>query len=516
MIPVAAPVADAGGGPQLRQRFWWLNRLVAVGFGILAVLAGSWLWLDRHEARLLADEIARWRAAGLAIEAGDFYEPSIPDDQNAAVALGRACQLYVRVKEYDDAWEELESTPLSAHAQELVERALNQNRAALDSVRAARALPRVRWEPTIDVRDLLTPMAALLKINNSVLRSLANLLKGAARSAHARGDDEAYLDCVLDIRFLARASAEDSLTLSALVAWGMDSLGSQLVQQDAHELNLASARARREARELIDESLSLGDASAGSRRARAVMHNAAWWLQAQRRDRPPPSYRYMEDRWTEPSRWQVVQWRAFRPQRYHLTRRVLERYRQDSAVVSGASWPAIKASLVGRRVPHAPKSGAEPADSLLEQVIDDTASDNARLVQTCFGTQTSGAFAAVSLAARMYSIDHGGTNPPTLTALVPDYLPRVPPDPFDPANGSLRYVGPGRTPRPFTYSLFTAGTDLVASGRFVPLLSQHLDWRSANLVSFLDPTPPMPPAAASTVAPSSATQPSPSTQRGSQ
>lgn len=61
--------------------------------------------------------------------------------------------------------------------------------------------------------------------------------------------------------------------------------------------------------------------------------------------------------------------------------------------------------------------------------------------------------AATALALRLYEADHGRL-PDKLTALVPDYLPALPKDPFDPKGGPIRYMPEGATP--LTLKAFTS------------------------------------------------------------
>jgi hypothetical protein len=75
---------------------------------------------------------------------------------------------------------------------------------------------------------------------------------------------------------------------------------------------------------------------------------------------------------------------------------------------------------------------------------------------------------AVSLAAQLYHADHGQW-PPTLDALVPQYLPRVPRDPLAPDGRPLGYVLlkgclPGGGDRPLVYSVGDDGVGDSARG----------------------------------------------------
>ena len=64
--------------------------------------------------------------------------------------------------------------------------------------------------------------------------------------------------------------------------------------------------------------------------------------------------------------------------------------------------------------------------------------------------------AATALAIRLYQLDHG-QRPADLAQLVPEYLPAVPLDPFNPTGGPLRYR-PAATP-PILYSVHEDGVD---------------------------------------------------------
>jgi hypothetical protein len=81
--------------------------------------------------------------------------------------------------------------------------------------------------------------------------------------------------------------------------------------------------------------------------------------------------------------------------------------------------------------------------------------------------RTERRLAAVSLAARLYRLDHEGTFPPSLAALVPKYLPQVPVDPAAPDGRPLKYLIvrgglPDGGDRPTVYSVGTDGRDNTA------------------------------------------------------
>jgi hypothetical protein len=88
--------------------------------------------------------------------------------------------------------------------------------------------------------------------------------------------------------------------------------------------------------------------------------------------------------------------------------------------------------------------------------------------------------AACALALKLYEADHGAL-PPTLGELVPDYLPAVPLDPFDPARQPIRYLPQASPPR--LYSLSGDGTD--DSGQFARKADGVIDPDKLDLVFLL-------------------------------
>src|SRR5690242_14520940 len=79
--------------PQKSPAWRAIRRLLLVGGLLLAGLLTAHRWIgNRAEARLNG-EVARYRSMGERIEPADFVEPSIPDEENAAVDLMAAGEL---------------------------------------------------------------------------------------------------------------------------------------------------------------------------------------------------------------------------------------------------------------------------------------------------------------------------------------------------------------------------------------------------------------------------------------
>lgn len=87
-------------------------------------------------------------------------------------------------------------------------------------------------------------------------------------------------------------------------------------------------------------------------------------------------------------------------------------------------------------------------------------------IQLHFKTLVERRIAAIMLAIRLYSFDHQGKLPASLSELVQAYLPAVPRDPFDPANGPIRYL-PKHDP-PLLYCVGLNEKDDGGSEKYLP------------------------------------------------
>jgi hypothetical protein len=98
--------------------------------------------------------------------------------------------------------------------------------------------------------------------------------------------------------------------------------------------------------------------------------------------------------------------------------------------------------------------------------------------------------AAVHLAVLLYARDHSWNIPPSLDALVPDYLPAVPKDLFAPGNARIKYV-PAAT-QPFVYSIGEDCIDDIAAGTWAPVAAIPFESRLTlpDLIWYVAPAPP--------------------------
>jgi hypothetical protein len=447
MIPMTAPVEDTGGGGEAPlRRFWWLRRIVGFGVVLAALVAGSWVWLDRREARRLGEEVARWKAAELPIEEGDFGEVRNTEAIKGAVALLKRGSIFVTEPQFEE----------NAAALQRVRKA----RESAQAHRESRGVPEATGEGSLW---------------NAEVRRLEDLVLSAAeRSRRANAEDD-YFEYLKDVRWLEDARVEELYS---------PPLDAQAAIENAPGLRFSSPSSRARARELVSEWLSGGGAIAGARRARAVTRGASAELARQKRVEPWEPYDALSNLRAAPELWSIVGWKAVRPARTAQAIRVLAYYRTNAESVAQDRWPAVAAALRKQTAPTEPSCSVEPLDSLLQELAPEANSVAGGIASAAFFNEVMCSYAAISFAARMYSLDHEGREPPALSDLVPAYLPRVPRDPFDPAGGPLRYVGPGVTARPFVYSLWEGGVDFVARGKFRPLPGMQLS-EGPNVVCFL-------------------------------
>jgi hypothetical protein len=118
-----------------------------------------------------------------------------------------------------------------------------------------------------------------------------------------------------------------------------------------------------------------------------------------------------------------------------------------------SSYPARLQALGPARIPPPTSIAGIVARHPLREVL---VNDMERPIQALSRPQTMAYAAGIGLASRLFEADHDRI-PESLEELVPEYLPRLPTDPFDPNGGPLRYrVDAGV---PIVWSVGPNGTD---------------------------------------------------------
>jgi hypothetical protein len=264
-------------------------------------------------------------------------------------------------------------------------------------------------------------------------RQVANLLGKVALLAHHDGDDARVIPTVLDIL----RAADDSQRvyrefLPQLVGNGIRALAVGVMEQVAPDLKIGaggkSAAAVADVRQAIDRLLdeSVSDESFRT----ACVGNRATMVQSTKTFRAKPVLGTIQTFGLA----RALRWQA------DVTPAALE-----------SNYPAAKARFANHPPPPIRTFGSVPMmASILNFPLD-------RVIENEFRVKCDRRLAATALAIGLYRADHAGQNPPSLTALVPTYLPALPVDPLATDGRSFGYVP--TAPRPRIYSVGIDGVD---------------------------------------------------------
>ena len=484
LIPVTAPI-DEPFEPPLKK-FWWLKRLSLLGVLIVLTVFAVRAWMVHSENNRLQAEVARWVKAGLPIKPADFETPDVPDDQNAAVAINLAAAAVFKKKEWYDEQEKFGLVPLDANARQIADDTLAANAEALHAIRQARKLTRWKWQPFQARRFTNTP-TDLHQPNWSGHRVLIEVLRLSAIRSIDRKDEIAFLDAVSDMQFISHVLAKESSVLSDLISASLDAMATQAAMPCFQEMDFSgpdNLTKRKLAVAIIREWADESDRGSNvklclARQARDALKNLTG---------PAPVTKFFvkDSGWVELKTNvldHAIYW-YFLPQRLRVAADELVRYRTDIELRNYAKWSTtgLHAAIESR----SQETGLKLIDSAMAQVIQ-TSFDNSNYFRSRFRVMQSVRFAAISLACRLYSIDHHGKDPNALTDLVPSYLTSVPVDPFTPGEGPIHYVAGTSGLGPYLYGLSDLGIDFIASGSFKPTVADHMEWRSPCFVAFLRP-----------------------------
>jgi hypothetical protein len=467
-----------------------MKRLIVGGLLLVLALLGLRTYWAREASRRLRIENDALIARGEPVRPEDLNPQFDPDaGPNAVPLLKQAIAGHAR-NGYDSPsetnMEYPDHPPFSAKWDRVAARALERNAADMALVRRARlTCPVIDWKLNFGpgMLNLTLPML-------SGLRSLSNQHGDAALYANAHGDDFAALEFVRDVRFVARSSDAQPLMISRMVAIGCESLALNRLMVIAPGLRIASDQqehatgatatapasstvtskltarpaSRAQVRALIDELLS--DASdrnqrdllrpiGGERVADVDTINMAtsnaWAL----RPMFDLDALMMTQTMNEYAR------AATQPSWLEASRALrVPAARIRAAQTATPIWPV--SMLPGGRRGGPARSARLPhvVSSMLIPSMD-------RFVLNDFRNRTERRMAAVALAVQFYRSDHAGAWPANLEALVPEYLPQVPRDPFASDGAALRYAiiphgRPDGQDRPLVYSVGEDGHDGTA------------------------------------------------------
>jgi hypothetical protein len=403
---------------------------------VLLLVLGHHLWTNHQRSRLMA-AIQQYREAGEPVLPEDFAPPATEDPDNpvrewraAAAALK---PLDPKLQHRAD-WRSL-SVPLTEAEDNFLVQLLDGQQEALSHAETA---SRMSGRPDWSVHFVSPTLEAMLP-NLGPERALANMLKWAALHAHYHADDALAVDRLLQIMALGRAMQHRPALVGHLVAIGIEALACDTACTIGPELRVGSptgvstrpARPQ-QVRKLIAELLDdhpLREGQILAFRTERMMELDMAMQMASGNVTPvtPPSNRNANGSTGK----QGVIGALLSPQFYGDARFMLD---YTSGVLKAAQAPDFPTSRT--RMSALPDVSRKRGLSHLMISILVPAFD--RAIEQDFRILTDSRLTALSLACRMYAIDHGGDFPTMLDDLVPDYLPSIPADPF--ATGSpLRY-----------------------------------------------------------------------------
>ncbi len=418
-------------------------------------------WGQVAHARLQR-EIDRHRATGQPVTLEEFNDQlaAIPPDDNAALLYEQAMDLLVITAAdganfdtflYDDETPAPFITRASAAAE-----LFTKNAPVRDLIRKARDRTAVAWSGGLNPNSWM---------NLGQKRHLAKSLAFAARHHFHTGNHEQAVETLIDFHHFNAAVTAHPTVIASLTAWACDALAYDLITTHAAALSLTSDPApssnycpagRIQVNRLIklylDEDPARQLAARGRRgNAAELMHQfvtAGAALGAFGIAVPPQSVQtlsHLLDYTTMPGL--TIDALAYFQNEYRM-----------AEILGEPDWP--------RAAPRLTDMNPEP--NLLDTIAFPMtrspccapAEMNHTGARAFFQHLAYRRMAAIALAIRLYEIDHC-RRPVELAALVPDYLPALPGDPFATTGTSFQfaYEFPYDQARAYLYTVGANGLD---------------------------------------------------------
>lgn len=472
-------------------RYWWLKRIAIVSAVLVALVAGLRLWWGYEAEHRLNALVAQYRAAGEPIEPEDFNPPPIPDEQNAAVywkQAGETLSLSADLPRKFMDGERADIGVLGSHRAFIryfsadIAALLEKNADCLSLIAQAAALP-----DDVPLEPIKSPVIHLLLPSLQNSRTLAKFLRVAALHEHEAGRDRVCLAHVNAMLSLGESADGFPTVINHLVAVACDALATEVVERAAPNLRIVSdsdaddqsAATRQQVRALIDRLLDevafrhgmvwafFGERAMHLDNGRMLQNGQVIWQ----------DFMYVgggvassSDRWLS-----IIGSRIGYP---ILATDVAYTMDIMTAMVEAAEIRGYHDAVQHMPTPAIPTSGIRSFAHLYARTM---LPSLRRAFELHFRELVFRQMAAVALAIRLYEIDHG-RRPPTLDALVPNYLPAVPVDLYDPDLGPIRYLPDAK--EPLLYSVGSDGVD--DNGEYVPSPYRGVDMEVADFVFFLD------------------------------
>jgi hypothetical protein len=473
---------------------------------VLVALRVVWGWRVQREFDAL---IASYRAKGEPTTAADFADEPIPDEENAVPLLRQAAAAVALSKALTDAArdEAFLSTLNARKNLRLLHADVAANASALSLARQARGRARVWWNVPIPA-----PYSGRSGPEWYRQVDLGRLLTYASIGAHAIGDDRGALEFTSDALFVSLAGGRhpyhsmEFVTHTACMT--LIRAAPELAIDDAGTATSGRrAASRRQFRGLIDELLNETEAA-------DAMVNRYFAERLEFTDFRdlcvPVETMSVLRRIVGGDRGPIDS-----PLAAVLLRPVLDRNAIDALrhldsltqAVRTPDWNVARRSLHRESYTYAPPDAPFPRTVPIVRIatVDFVTHDGSSWVHSSKLISHRGASAyrraaALRLAMRLYEIDHDGRLPPSLAKLAPQYIPRLPADPFGDGKATFRYVVTGVAP--FLYSPGPDGQYDIADDTWSPADPSAIGWLGdRDLVFPLRPQPMVAPAAPAPTSP---------------
>jgi type II secretory pathway pseudopilin PulG len=369
------------------------------------------------------DLAVRNDAANLRNEAGAMLlsvaPPQVEDERNAAVLYEKA---FARIQQ--DAALSSADSPLNQDdpdpASPAVVQLLDRHVITLRLLREASALPSCRFD-----RDYAHPSITMLLPELNYCRNAAKLLALSAKHGAMTGNTTQAIDDLNALFRVARAAGSDPIIVSNLVQIGIDALGVKTLEAVLPYVSRAEQLQR----------LQIGDVDAARRQARRSLTGEEAFglsifsdLSSDRltmtnllRDARPHGPSDIADIPTIPMLLRIF----VMPSDAQAYQQYLESCREQ-----------VQQPFTPTTIQQAGDSGTRAArHGILTSIIVPALQ---KYLERVAMDEALRATALTGIAIDRYRLDHGGTFPARLDALVPQYMDDVPVDPFD--SHPLRFI----------------------------------------------------------------------------
>ena len=433
-------------------RFWWLTRLTILLVVIVVGVTGFHLWFTRHAEARQAALVDSWRGDGrphpddAARNTG--AAPNRPD--NAAFLIEQVITTFPPMTQRQDQLYMLDDWfPLPEESVADVAALEASHATTFALIRDARDLPESDWGLYAGDHTLLLP-----HLNS--FREAANRLYYALPLRHRDGDIAAAIEYARDILTIGEAVPTYSATvLTSLVATSIHRLAAERLrdmaltrppgmsaEQEAAAWRDARPQVEAAIRDLLDPVPERAVGRLGFAGERNMNVLTADWMLSPGGNAGAFGVPILDGP-VGPAITPVIRLDmlglAGRLDRTSLVLGEVDALpdQRDALAAAGTSLEPPVATGV-----------AEASSGLLTSIMGPSLD---RALVAYARVKADRRAAAVMLAAKLYAADHEGELPPSLDALVPEYLPHVPLDPFARGNRPMRYDPDA--PLPIVYSV---------------------------------------------------------------